>query len=272
MTPTHANKKGTRYRYYVSQKLTTNTRGEVPRARRVPARDLERVVVDRLKRFLASEPEVHAALESGVLDVDDFRRYVLAAKAMVRDWDKLKRAEQRAQLNCLVHRVDLEPQGLKLSIFPSRLLKLLAGRKPLPATTASTRMDIDESDRETLLTLMIRVRLKRVGMETRLLIGGLDPHARTRPDRSLYRLLAKAQQYRALLMENPGKSMSHLAAEAGVSASHFTRVLRLSFLAPDIVHAMLRDRHPLELNAERLSKRMDLPYAWDAQRIHLGID
>jgi lambda repressor-like predicted transcriptional regulator len=73
-------------------------------------------------------------------------------------------------------------------------------------------------------------------------------------------------------MENPGKSMSHLAAEAGVSASHFTRVLRLSFLAPDIVHAMLRDRHPLELNAERLSKRMDLPYAWDAQRIHLGID
>lgn len=51
MTPTHANKKGVRYRYYVSQPLTASARSGVPRGRRVPARDLERIVIHRLRQF-----------------------------------------------------------------------------------------------------------------------------------------------------------------------------------------------------------------------------
>ena len=42
MTPSHANKKGTRYRYYVSQALVSGIRRSAPRARRVPASDVER--------------------------------------------------------------------------------------------------------------------------------------------------------------------------------------------------------------------------------------
>ena len=75
-----------------------------------------------------------------------------------------------------------------------------------------------------------------------------------------------------MLMAHHGKTMGELAAEANVSPSHFTRVLRLSFLAPDIIKAMLKNPHPMELSAERLSKRLDLPYAWSAQRTHLGIE
>ncbi|MCH8302930.1 MAG: hypothetical protein IH912_09270 [Proteobacteria bacterium] len=73
-------------------------------------------------------------------------------------------------------------------------------------------------------------------------------------------------------MKNRNKGMADLAKEAGVCSSYFTRVLRLSFLAPDIVQAILQNRHPVELNAERLCKRMDVPYDWEAQRLRLGID
>lgn len=34
---------------------------------------------------------------------------------------------------------------------------------------------------------------------------------------------------------------------------YFTRILRLSFLAPEILQAILRDRHPIELTAKRLA-------------------
>ena len=44
MTPSHANKKGTRYRYYVSHALVRGNRRSAPRARRVPAGDVERLV------------------------------------------------------------------------------------------------------------------------------------------------------------------------------------------------------------------------------------
>ena len=63
MTPTHANKKGTRYRYYVSPGLVRGTRRQAPRGRRVPAADLERLVEERLTRFFGSEAEVFGAIE-----------------------------------------------------------------------------------------------------------------------------------------------------------------------------------------------------------------
>jgi hypothetical protein len=44
------------------------------------------------------------------------------------------------------------------------------------------------------------------------------------------------------------------------------RVLRLSFLALEIVKALLRDQHPIGLNARRLASQTRLPIVWDGQR------
>jgi site-specific DNA recombinase len=57
-----------------------------------------------------------------------------------------------------------------------------------------------------------------------------------------------------------------MAAEAGVGGSYFTRILCLSFLAPEVVKAILRDRHPIELTAKGLANEVRLPISWDEQR------
>ena len=64
--------------------------------------------------------------------------------------------------------------------------------------------------------------------------------------------------------------MDH-AAEAGVTGSYFTRILRLSFLAPSNVSSILCDQHPTELTAKRLVSQIRLPISWDQQRTLLGI-
>ena len=51
-----------------------------------------------------------------------------------------------------------------------------------------------------------------------------------------------------------------------MGGSYFTRVLRLSFLAHDIVRAILHDRHPITLTAKRLANELRIPAAWNAQR------
>jgi len=58
--------------------------------------------------------------------------------------------------------------------------------------------------------------------------------------------------------------------EAGVGGSYFTRILRLSFLAPDVVKAILSDRHPIELTAKRLANEIQIPIAWSDQSKLLG--
>ena len=106
-------------------------------------------------------------------------------------------------------------------------------------------------------------------METRLLIDGPAHSVRT-PDRSLCRLLAQAHKYRAMVMQSAGKSMGQLAAEAGVGGSYFARVLRLGFLAPEVVKAILHGRQPIELTAKRLVNETQIPITWSDQLAILG--
>jgi hypothetical protein len=74
-----------------------------------------------------------------------------------------------------------------------------------------------------------------------------------------------------MLMRGEGQTITQLARDAHVTGSYFTRILRLSFLAPEILKSILRDQHPIDLSAKRLANETRLPVAWDAQRALLGI-
>jgi site-specific DNA recombinase len=54
MSPTHTNKKGVRYRYYVSQALLQNRKTEAGSIARVPAPEVESLVCDGIRRQLAA--------------------------------------------------------------------------------------------------------------------------------------------------------------------------------------------------------------------------
>ena len=108
-------------------------------------------------------------------------------------------------------------------------------------------------------------------METKLLINGPGGGPRGTPDRSMLRLLAQAHRYREMMFEAQGRKILDLAKEAGVGRPYFSRIVKLGFLAPDVVKAVLRDRHPSELTAKRLSLHTKLPNAWEDQISALAI-
>ena len=98
MIASHANKKGARYRYYVSQGLIRGRRTDAQSGRRVPAGDLEAIVADRLCQFLASSPDVHDAIEPFIADVNERMVIVSQAVKLAGRWPKLPPAEKRALL------------------------------------------------------------------------------------------------------------------------------------------------------------------------------
>jgi hypothetical protein len=227
----------------------------------VPAADLERLVEERLTRFLRCKAEAFGALEPIIEDVNDCASVVACAADLARRWPELAPTERRAILATFIDRIDLMRETVEILLCLGQLLAVLRGE-------AGPR-GLQRRPDEPLITLAVPARLKRTGMETKLLIDGGNP--RRNPDHSLHRLLAQAYRYNDMVMRGSGKTMSQLAAEAGVVRSYFTRILRLSFLAPDIVKAILRDRHPIELNAKRLANESRLPIAWDEQRPLLGL-
>jgi site-specific DNA recombinase len=85
-------------------------------------------------------------------------------------------------------------------------------------------------------------------------------------DPVLVRLLVRAHAIRARLLQNPGLTLREIAAEERVGGSYVSRLVRLAFLAPDIVTAILNGRHPPQLTANRLMDDTRLPLDWRGQR------
>jgi hypothetical protein len=209
---------------------------------------------------MQSDAEVFGAIESLVGDVNDCTEVVARVSDLAQRWPRLTPAERRTILATLVDRIDLLRETVQIRICPGQLPAVI--RSETGPQELQRRPNADGPT----ITFTVPAQLKRTGMETRLLIDGVGANCRRNPDHSLHRLLARAYRYNDMVMRSDGKSIRQLAAEAGVVRSYFTRILRLSFLAPDIVKAILRDRHPIELSAKRLANEIRLPIAWDEQR------
>jgi hypothetical protein len=120
-------------------------------------------------------------------------------------------------------------------------------------------------DRERHLTVLtIRARLKRTGIEMRMVVeDGSEP---ANVDPVLVRLLVWTHAIRARLLQDPSLTLREIAAEERVSSSYVSRLVRLAFIAPDILTAILNGRHPPHLTANRLMNDTRLPLDWRAQR------
>ena len=63
-------------------------------------------------------------------------------------------------------------------------------------------------------------------------------------------------------------STSDIASRSGMTEIHVRRLLRLNFLAPDILEAIVDGRQPRALTVKRLLA--GVPAAWDEQRSAFG--
>src|SRR5262249_45274667 len=77
--------------------------------------------------------------------------------------------------------------------------------------------------------LSVPVGLRRSGREITMRIDRTDPFATVKPDARLVKLLRKARRFNAALLDTDGVPYKTLANREGVSASYFTRLVRLSF-------------------------------------------
>jgi hypothetical protein len=260
LVPTHAVKAGRRYRYYVSKPLQTDGKAATAGGMRIPAGDLERVVTECVRRFLADRSAVFAAIRTSVTAGAEPRQLLERATELAGSWSDLTASERRATLWRLLTSVSVHPGRIEFCLRPARLATLLVGR---PASLP----DSEAADDGEPIVLSVPVALKRTGLEMRLLVEGAAGAAE--PDPALIKLIVKAQQLRTKLLGGE-IGIGALAEREGLTSSYVTRVVRLGFLAPDIIAAILEGRQPAGLTANKLLLDSRLPLAWSEQRRLLG--
>jgi site-specific DNA recombinase len=253
LTPSHAVKGNRRYRYYVSRSLLKGTARKSGQTWRVPALEIERNLAAAIAKILDERTAIVADVDEAGLDAHD----ITSIFATAAEWSARLRseAEASAALKTLVDRAELRQDGIRLSI---RLPIRASGK---PAASAATHLS---------LTRQIPLRVRRRGIEMRLIIGG-GSGSSPGIDSAILKATARAHRWFDDLVSGRSTSMVEIGKRERVGKRYVSRMIRLAFLAPTIVERIAEGRQPPDLTAQFLSTgRGDLPLSWQAQKELLG--
>ena len=117
MTPTHAVKKGTRYRYYVSRPLITKDQSERSAGLRIPAAEIEQLVTSRMRQWLL-DPGQHLPGDTVFRCRQRNAGCIARAAEIGKIWPELPGARQRALLTALIERIDVGADQIDIRTPP----------------------------------------------------------------------------------------------------------------------------------------------------------
>ena len=255
--PTHAVKKGKRYRYYVSTALITRSRCEHPKGRRIPAGDIEGLVLDRLRAPFASGAEVGDAVAPLGLDAATQRAVLDRSAKLAERWTKLASLELRERVRSLVQQIQIGEAQILVWLNRTAIVSSVMPGAPLKPT-----------DSVEPFVLSIAASLRRAGKGVRLVIGNGAAKA---IDDGLASLIARAIATRNMFLAGGDDSIDAMASRLGVRRDYVAVLVRLSYLSPEIVRAILVGQQPVELTPTRLVMlSRNLPHDWQEQRRLLG--
>ena len=235
LTPTYATTRGRRWRYYVSRSLM-NADETSSVGWRLPAAKLETAASKAIGNWLEKVPEQ-------LLVAPDVASFARVRAALSRLGEQLT-ANQTPALIRLVERIDLKPGEMRLAV----------NRNAIAEACGLCPEDIDP---DALSHVEAFIERKR-GVETVLILGAETPNRDDTIIKAVARAQSWAEEWKA------GASLSDIAKKIGWTTSPLRQRLKLAFLSPAIVQAILEGRQPVDLSLEKLL-RTDLPLDWDRQ-------
>ena len=242
---THATKGQVRYRYYVSRALHLK---ESATGMRVPAREIERLVTTRMAALF---DDAIGVIATAWLDVPADRLAALHLRCG--EIAGQLRAMNRDTVTSLLHQVQIAEGRIEVAIAT-----------PALATLLNTRCD---SDAPATITLTADARLTRSGTTMKLVQRDGSTSTAT-PDRALLRQLVAARRWWAELRRGEIE-ITRLAAREKVTPSYMTRIVRLAFLSPAVVEAVLAGKQRTGVDVGRLTLDAPVPGSWREQQLLL---
>ena len=240
LIPVHTTKGKVRYRYYVSRALQAC---EAAEGMRIPARELETAVVERLAQAFDDPLELVAQVGARI-DSRDITRIMDMAESIAASMQK----KERETLLRLVEAVEVARDEILIRCRGGEVVAML---------------DLPPDDPVTDLFLRAAVRLTRSGRALRLVQHG-GAVASGRIDPSLARMVGRAHHWWRML-RTERIDIKTLAGREKVTASWMTRVVRLAFLSPAVTDAILTGRQKADVEGAMLLAPGAIDAAWGAQ-------
>jgi site-specific DNA recombinase len=251
MTPSHAVKKGKRYRYYVTHSAGLTTQG--PPAARLPAFDVERIVIEHIRALLNDRLQMHGLVSAATKDAAAMAGAIAQAADVARLLDSTH--GKRSIVTTLTSSVHVQESQLLVCIDRAALLRRIGV--------------LIEQELEPIELVAPAVKIRN-GLETKLIIPGAKGSSGGQ-NKELAALLIEARATLEYVLAQPERTITELAREKHQCRKRMTQLVRIAWLAPSIVRMILKGKQPAGLTPARLLGA-ELPICWTDQRRTLGFD
>jgi site-specific DNA recombinase len=257
-TPTHAFKKGKRYRYYVSQRTIKNPGHRYPGLTRVPTVELDQLVRSELISYFEAPHRILQSLEANQESADTTARILAAAAEQSKQLKNSSITRVQPLIRRVVSRVVIKTESAHIVLNRVATGQLLLG----PSWTSSKCKKSD-------VWLKIERPFQKIGGQTRVTVSEFAAPVTGRPSSSLIKAIARAWEWRDRLMRGEVTNLASIATLTGFNESYIRRLFPIAFLAPDIVVKILEGRQPATLTLSKFNRKF--PLDWEEQRKALGV-
>ena len=236
MTPSHSNTRNKRYRYYVSQAILQCDRQNAGAISKVPAEEIENCVKTEIATFLKNEKTIQTYISR--LDI-------------------ARQKEIFQKLSDYEVQNDYAREVLSKAVLYSDKVEIILSRDVLLRKIAN----IQSSKEVETIEIIKNIQIHSTSQSGALVIDSVQRQA-PNINPFLVKVIAKSYYWNKLLDEGKAKSSKDIQILEGLTDSSYIRdVLRLRFLSPRIVEAILEGRQPADLTIQKLLKVKTLDWA-----------
>ena len=231
MTPSHSNKRGARYRYYVSQALLQKRDNEAGRVSRVPAPDIEAIVVEAVRAHV---------------EADD--RHAPAAPDSDRDLIERHLA-----------RIIVKPDAIEV-----QLADTITDRE----TRAGHDGDPTDDARHPVTIALPWAAPAFIAVKGIIHTPSQGPTLKPETRDALLIAIAKARRWIDDLVDGRVASFAEIATREGKVERHIRLLAPLAFVSPSVIAAIVDGATPADLTVTGLARA--LPHSWAEQERRVG--
>jgi site-specific DNA recombinase len=270
MSPTYTVRRQSRYRYYVSQAVLQGRPEKAGSLARIGAAEIEQIVVEGLRR--AHPEDIQAAIRPAFRIAPPSQPPQPTARVSgnsvpARFVAPGSNPPEQAPSDpvgglCDQQVRSLVERAIERVVVYSREVEITL-RAP-EGVGAAAHTEGGEGPRVLHLPLPDR----RSKDRREIIIPGNNGSPSTHLDRSLVVAVARGRCWARGLCRGDYKDTAQIASKFDLSEAYVRRILRLAYLAPDVVLAIAGGRHPTTLVLQRLLA--PIPLAWTEQRQTLG--
>jgi hypothetical protein len=228
LTPTHANRKGRRYRYYVSNRMIvgeakTKTTSSNSGGWRLQAKALEDQIMQATLAHLRYQLPIDLLTNPTADTISSLSRRLEGPGSP---------AGSNGSKTMLsgVDRVCVEPGRINIVLHQA-------------AMAACFHLKTEELNSEAL-SVSASFQFRKRGVETKLIIGA---GSAAEIDDTLIRNIAKAHQYYDAVKQ--GKTFDEIADADGLTKRRILQVIELAFIAPDITRSIIHGKQPIGITS-----------------------